>query len=140
MKTFEADNLSGKNHEGAHPNSPVKFLTVSSVIGDKVINPKGEHLGTIKDIMLDLNEGKIEYVVVEFGGFLGLGEKYFALPYLLLTLDSKNESFVLDQSKEALINAPGFDKDHWPETNTHLFDSSSYWGGFMGANTGGVPY
>ena len=140
MKTFESDNLTGKNHEGAHPNNPVKFLTASSIIGDKVINPQGEHLGTIKDIMIDLNGGKIEYVVIEFGGFLGLGEKYFALPYSLLKVDSKNESFLLDQSKDALINAPGFDKNHWPETNTHLFDSSTYWGGFMGVNTGGVPY
>ncbi|HEV8511738.1 MAG TPA: PRC-barrel domain-containing protein [Cyclobacteriaceae bacterium] len=140
MKTFESDNLTGKNHEGAHPNNPVKFLTASSIIGDKVINPQGEHLGTIKDIMIDLNGGKIEYVVIEFGGFLGLGEKYFALPYSLIKVDSKNESFLLDQSRDALINAPGLDKNHWPETNTHLFDSSSYWGGFMGVNTGGVPY
>jgi hypothetical protein len=90
--------------------------------------------------MLDLNGGKIEYVVVELGGFLGIGDKYFALPYSLLKVDPKNEAFSLDQSKDALNNAPGFDKDHWPETNTHLFDSSSYWGGFMGVNTGGVPY
>ena len=140
MKTFESDNLNGKNHGGAHPNNPVKFLTASSIIGDEVINPKGEHLGTIKDIMLDLNGGKIEYVVVELGGFLGIGDKYFALPYSLLKVDPKNEAFSLDQSKDALNNAPGFDKDHWPETNTHLFDSSSYWGGFMGVNTKSIPY
>ena len=140
MKTFEADNLSGKNHEGARPNSPVKFLTSTSIIGDKVHNPKGEHLGTIKDIMIDLTEGKIEYVVVEFGGFLGIGEKYFALPYPMLKLDAKDQEFILDLSREVLKNAPGFDKDHWPETNTHLFDSTNYWGGFMGTNTGGSGY
>jgi sporulation protein YlmC with PRC-barrel domain len=140
MKTFEKDNLSGKNHAGAHPNNPVKYLTATSIIGDKVLNPKGEHLGTINDIMIELSTGKIEYVVVEFGGFLGVGEKYFALPYALLKLDAKNEVFLFDQTVEALKNAPGFDKEHWPETNTHLFDSSSYWGGFMGVNTGAVPY
>jgi sporulation protein YlmC with PRC-barrel domain len=140
MKTFEADNLSGKNHEGAHPNSPVKFLTTSSIIGDKVINPKGERLGTIKDIMIELNGGKIEYIVVEFGGFLGIGEKYFALPFSLFKVDAKHECFSVDQSKDVLKNAPGFDKNHWPETNTHLFDSSNYWGGFIGASSGAVPY
>ena len=140
MKTFETDNLTGINHEGAHPNSPLKFLTATSIIGDKVANPKGEHLGTIKDIMIDLNGGKIEYIVVEFGGFLGIGEKYFALPFGLFTIDTKHQAFCIDQSKEALKNAPGFDKNHWPETNTHLFDSSSYWGGFMGVNSGAVPY
>lgn len=135
MKTFDVDNLSGKNHAGAHPNSPVKFLTATSIIGDDVLNPKGEHLGTIKDIMIDLAAGKIEYVVVEFGGFLGMGEKYFALPYPLLKLDSKEQAFILDQPKEVLEKAPGFDKEHWPETNTHLFDTNAYWGGFMGVNT-----
>jgi sporulation protein YlmC with PRC-barrel domain len=140
MKTFETDNLSGKNHAGAHPNSPVKYLTSTSIIGDKVLNTKGEHLGTIKDIMINLAAGNIEYIVVECGGFLGMGEKYFALPYGLLKLEAKNEVFILDQPKDILKNAPGFDKDHWPETNTHLFDSTSYWGGFMGANTGSVPY
>jgi len=140
MKTFEADNLSGKNHEGVFPNKPVKFLTTTSIIGDKVVNPKGEHLGIIKDIMIDLTEGKIEYVVVEFGGFLGIGEKYFALPFPLLKVDPKKQVFILNQDRETLKKAPGFDKDHWPETNSHLFESSDYWGGFMGPNTGAVPY
>jgi sporulation protein YlmC with PRC-barrel domain len=141
MTNFDADNFSGKNREGAHPNSPLKFLTATSIIGDKVLNPKGEHLGTIKDIMIDLSGGKIEYVVIELGGFLGMGEKYFALPYSLLKVDVKNEAFILNQTKETLEKAHGFNKDHWPETNTHEFDNSSaYWGGFMGANSGSVPY
>jgi len=141
MKTFEADNLSGKNHEGAHPNTPLRFLTASSIIGDKVLNLQGDHLGTIKDIMIDLIAGKVEYVVIELGGFLGIGEKYFAIPFPVLKVDSKKEVFILDQSKETLEKAPGFNKDHWPETNTHEFDNAStYWGGFMGANTGSVPY
>jgi sporulation protein YlmC with PRC-barrel domain len=141
LKTFEKDNSTGKNHEGAHPNMPLKFLTASSIIGDEILNKEGDKLGEINDIMFDLSSGKTEYMVIEMGGFLGLGEKYFAIPFKLLKVDSKQEVFILDQTKEALHAAPGFDKDHWPETNTHEFDNSStYWGGFMGANTGGVPY
>lgn len=137
MKTFEKDNLSGTNHEGAHPNSPLRFLTASSIIGDEVLNRSGEKLGKINDIMVELSNGKIEYVVIELGGFLGMGEKYFAVPFALLEVDSINETFVLDQAKEALQAAPGFDKDHWPETNSHEFDNAgAYWGDFMGANTG----
>jgi len=137
MKTFAQDNLSGTNHEGAHPNSPLKFLTASSIIGDEVLNRGGEKLGKINDIMVELSNGKIEYVVIELGGFLGMGEKYFAVPFALLKVDAENETFVLDQTKEALQAAPGFDKDHWPETNSHEFDNAgTYWGGFMGANTG----
>jgi sporulation protein YlmC with PRC-barrel domain len=138
MKTFEADNLSGKNHEGAHPNMPLKFLTASSIIGDEVLNRDGEKLGKINDIMVELSSGKIEYVVIELGGFLGMGEKYFAVPFELLKVDEKQEVFVLDQARETLNAAPGFDKDHWPETNSHEFDNAgAYWGGFMGSNTGG---
>ena len=137
MKTFDADNFSGNNHDGRDPNKPLKFLATTSIIGDKILNLYGEELGTIKDIMIDVGKGKIEYVVMETGGFLGMGEKYFALPYGLLKVDPKNESFILDQVNETLKNAPGFDKDHWPETNSHTYrTSSSYWGGFMGSNTG----
>jgi sporulation protein YlmC with PRC-barrel domain len=140
MNKFDQDNFSGENHEGAKANTPLRFLTASSVIGDKVFNPAEERLGTIKDIMLDLTGGKIEYVVVEMGGFLGIGEKFFAIPYSLMKVDPSNERFILNQSKEILENAPGFDKDHWPETNAHLQTSSEYWGGFMGPNTGSEPY
>ena len=140
MKTFEADNLSGKNHAGPHRNSTAKLLTSTSIIGDKVLNPKGEHLGTIKDVMIDLISGTIEYVVIGFGGFLGIGKKYFALPYPMLELNAKDQVFILAQPKDVLENAPGFDKEHWAETNTHLYDSIAYWGEFMGANTGSVPY
>lgn len=138
MNKFDKDNQSGKNHEGAHPNNPTQFLTATSIIGDKVVNPQEESLGSIKDIMIDIKKGKIEYVVIELGGFLGIGEKFFAIPFALLKLDTKNHGFILDQSKETLEKAPGFDKEHWPETNTHMFDE--YWGNFMGVNTGAAPY
>jgi sporulation protein YlmC with PRC-barrel domain len=141
MNEYIKDNLTGENHEGVHPNRPLKFLTASSVIGDDVYNTAGEKLGDIKDVMLDIREGKIEYFVLECGGFLGLGEKLFAIPFRLLRVDPKNQAFVLDQDKDTLKNAPGFDKDHWPNTNDHSFDNTNtYWGGFMGSNTGGVPY
>jgi sporulation protein YlmC with PRC-barrel domain len=141
MSKFEADNKTGKNHTGAHPNTPVKFLTATSIIGDKIYNPQDEKLGTIKDIMIDVVSGQIEYLVLELGGFLGVGEKFFAIPFSLLKLDAKNQAFILNQGKAVLLDAPGFDKDHWPETNTHMFDNSgTYWGGFMGASSGSVPY
>jgi sporulation protein YlmC with PRC-barrel domain len=141
MKNFKEDNSSGNNHEGVKPNMPLKYLTASSIIGDKIINPAGEQMGSIKDIMVDLSNGKIDYFIVELGGFLGIGEKYFAFPFSLLTVDPASKTFVLDKDLETLKNAPGFDKDHWPDTNTHEFDhSGSYWGSFMGASTGAVPY
>src|SRR3954470_6983293 len=141
MNTYNQDNLTGKNHEGAKPNYPLRFLTASTLIGEKVVNAEGERLGDIKDIMLDISEGRIQYVVIEFGGFLGIGEKFFAVPFELLQLDTSEHAIVLDQDKEVLKNAPGFDKDHWPDTNSHAYESyGAYWGDFMGSNTGDVPY
>jgi sporulation protein YlmC with PRC-barrel domain len=131
MNSFQKDNLTGANPGGLFPNLPLKYLTASSIMSDKVHNETGEHLGEIKDIMIDLTTGKIDYFVIEFGGFLGIGIKYFAIPFGLLRVDPDKKVFLFDQSKEMLRKAPGFDIDHWPDTNIHLEDVHAYWG-FMG--------
>ncbi len=103
------------------------------MLKDKVYNLANEKLGDIKDIMIDLNTGKIEYFIIEYGGFLGVGEKYFAVPFNLLSVDGEKQAFILNQKKEVMEKAPGFDQDHWPETNAHVIQESySYWAGFMG--------
>jgi sporulation protein YlmC with PRC-barrel domain len=136
MNKFSKDNQTGDNHLGAHPNNPVKFLTATSIIGDKVTNPKKENLGSINNIMIDVEKGKIEYVIMELGGFLGIGEKFFAIPFNLLKLDSINQVFILDQRKETLEEAPGFNKEHWPETNAHMLEPTNvYWNGLFEGNT-----
>lgn len=137
MQNLEIDNLTGKSTSSDDANTPVKYLTATSVIGDKVYNRQDETLGDIKDIMLNIHDGRIEYVVIEFGGFLGIGEKFFAVPFRALELDTSRHAFILNQRKEVLENAPGFDKDHWPETNSREMKATySYWGSFMGPNTG----
>ena len=125
METIPIDNFTGVNTDGKHPNSPLKYLTATSIIGDKVYNPEGENMGKIEDIMIDINKGKIEYVVIEFGGFLTIGEKYFAIPFRLLQVDTANKAFIFNQPKEMLEKAPGFDMNHWPETNLH--GEETYW-------------
>ena len=125
MSILEKENLTGVNQEGIHPNRPLKFLTATSIIGDKVHNDKGEHMGAIEDIMIDITTGRIEYVVIKFGGFLTINEKYFAIPFELLKVDPSQKAFILDQSSEILEKAPGFDMSHWPETNFH--SEKSYW-------------
>jgi len=88
-------------------------------------------MGEIKDIMIDVNTGKIEYYIIEFGGFLGVGIKYFAIPFDLLLVDPVRKLFIFNKTRKALEEAPGFDMDHWPDTNIHLEDVHSYWS-FMG--------
>ncbi len=125
MDTLRKENLTGVNRGGTHPNVPLKFLTATAIIGDKVHNEAGEHVGKIEDIMIDISSGKIEYVVIAFGGFLTINEKYFAIPFRLLRVDTANKAFIFNQPKEVLEKAPGFDLNHWPETNLH--GEETYW-------------
>lgn len=125
MDKLSEENLTGVNREGIHPNMPLKYLAATSVIGDKVHNEQDEHMGKIADIMIDINTGKIEYVVIEFGGFLTIGEKYFAIPFRLLKVDPAKKAFIFNQPREMLEKAPGFDMNHWPETNLH--GEETYW-------------
>ena len=125
MDILSKENLTGVNNEGAHPNTPLRFLAATSIIGDHVHNNNDEHIGKIEDIMIDVTTGKIEYVVIKSGGFLTIGEKYFAVPFGLLQVDPAKKQFRLNQSKEMIEKAPGFDMNHWPETNFHA--EESYW-------------
>jgi len=102
-----------KTHPGGGPGPGV--MGADTLIGNDVYNAKEENLGDIKEIMLDMRTGKVNYAVLSFGGFLGMGEKLFAVPWNALKLDTVNERFILDVDKDRLKNAPGFDKDHWPD-------------------------
>ena len=90
------------------------LLSASSINGTGVCNAQGEDLGNIKDLMIDTNSGEIEYAVLSFGGILGIGDKYFAIPWKSFSVDHNDEKMVLNVDKERLENAPGFDKDNWP--------------------------
>lgn len=91
------------------------LMGADTLIGDNVVNGAEEDLGDIKEIMLDMNSGQVAYAVLAFGGFLGLGEKLFAVPWQALHLDTVNKRFVLNVEKERLKTAPGFNKDSWPD-------------------------
>ena len=103
-----------------------RVLSASTLKNEKVVNAAGESLGRIEDYMIDLNNGRIAYCVLSFGGFLGMGDKLFAVPWSALTLDTENKSFVLNVDKERLKNAPGFDKDNWPDMTSPDFGTRIY--------------
>jgi len=105
-----------------------RVLSTSTLIGDTVKNREGENLGKIEELMIDLETGRIAYMVLSFGGFLGLGDKFFAIPWDSFTFKPEEKEFLLDIKKEKLKNAPGFDKDNWPDmadpewrTDIHTF-------------------
>lgn len=91
-----------------------ELMGANTLVGNDVYNQKEEELGDIKEIMLDMLTGKVSYAVLSFGGFMGMGERLFAVPWNALKLDTVNKRFVLNVEKDRLKDAPGFDKDHWP--------------------------
>jgi len=136
MKNFESQNKTGENTDGSRANAPLRLLTASSLIGDKVFNSEREDLGKVKDIMINLETSAIEYLIVEFGGFLGLGDKLFAFPMSDFTVNTREHALIINKTKAELESEPGFDKDHWPETNSHVSEGGGSWGSFMGSNVG----
>lgn len=110
-------------------------MLADTLTGNEVNNHDKENVGSIKGIMLDVQSGRIAYAVLSVGGFLGIGERLFAVPWAALTLDTDRKCFILDVSKERLKQDPGFDKDHWPSmadaqwaTQVHRFyRTTPYW-------------
>lgn len=91
-----------------------RFLSASTLSGDAIKNPQGDSLGDLKDIMIDVTSGKVAYGVLSFGGIMGMGDKLFAVPWDALSLDADKKCLTLNVDKDRLKDAPGFDKDHWP--------------------------
>src|ERR1019366_5383344 len=91
-----------------------RVLAADTLTGNKVVNAQEEDLGSIEHLMIDLENGRVAYAVLSFGGFLGMGDKLFAIPWSSLTVDKVEKRFILKVDKELLKRAPGFDKDKWP--------------------------
>jgi sporulation protein YlmC with PRC-barrel domain len=103
-----------------------QVLSASTLKNEKVVNAAGDNLGNIQDYMIDIDSGRIAYCVLSFGGFLGMGDKLFAVPWQTLALDTDRKCFVLNVPKERLKDAPGFDKSNWPGTGDRVFQSQVY--------------
>lgn len=112
-----------------------RVLSSGTITGDSVKNSQGENLGTIKDLMIEIDNGQVAYAVLEFGSFLGMGGKLFAVPWQALQLCAEDKCFKLDVQKEQLEQAHGFDPDNWPDmadrtwqTAVHkVYDTQPYW-------------
>jgi sporulation protein YlmC with PRC-barrel domain len=96
-------------------NEHINAFRVDNIIGSKVINLEGQGIGAIDNLVIDIDTGSIVYAALEFGGFMGFGDKLFAVPWQSLTAVPAEGMFILDQSKAKLQKAPGFDKDNWPD-------------------------
>ena len=108
-------------------NIPV-FLSADKMKGEKVTNINGDELGKIEDVMIDQDAGKIAYVVIKFGGFLGIGDKEFAIPWDALSGGQGGSPFTLKINKDILEKAEGFEKGKLPSTRDQLSKTYTYYG------------
>jgi len=110
------------------------ILAADTLTGDTVVNRQKEDLGTIEHLMIDVEKGRIAFAVLSFGGFLGMGDKLFAIPWSALKVDTGERQLILDVDKKLLEKATGFDKSHWP----NMADRA--WGAEISAYYGAKPY
>ncbi|PSJ60071.1 PRC-barrel domain-containing protein [Kumtagia ephedrae] len=81
-------------------------IAASRVIGTAVYNTSGEKIGTIQDVMLEKTTNGIMFAVIGFGGFLGMGEKYHAVPWSVLDYDEGQGGYVVPFTREQIEAAP----------------------------------
>lgn len=99
-------------------------MRASKIIGKNVENANGDRIGEIKDMVVDMQNERVRYVVLSHGGMLGIGDKLFAYPMSMVTTEGTNrDKLVMNVNKEQLDKAPGFEKNKWPD-----FADSSYTG------------
>jgi len=93
----------------------VRFVQSNRLEQYNVVNKKNEDLGQIRTFVVDMKEGLIAFALVSFEGFLGLTDKWFALPWAALKWHPETMKFILDMPEKILKDAPGMDKDKWLE-------------------------
>ncbi len=87
----------------------------SALLGSRVRNSAGEDLGKVEEFVMDPTTGQILYGILLFGGFLGMGDKLFAIPWTSLGVSSSHDYILLNVDRRRLEDAPGFDRHHWPD-------------------------
>ena len=115
--------------QGLEIDETSRLIASNKVEGTEVYNRAGEHLGEVYNFMVDKFTGQVSYAVMSFGGFLGIGERYHALPWEVLDYDVNQGGYVVDINTEKLKSAPSFgaDEDPWldPDYPSGIGD---YWG------------
>ena len=127
---------SGQSGSGGIATDETSELIASNKVeGTKVYNRQGEHLGEVYNFMVNKRSGQVEYAVMSFGGFLGMGESYHPLPWQVLTYDPRQGGYVVDLDKSKLEGAPSYRAGEEP-TYDRAFGERVY--GYYGVPFGGL--
>src|SRR5688572_2222995 len=103
-------------------------IRASQLIGMNIENPNGDSLGEVNDLVIDGKSGKVRYAAVTYGGFLGVGDKMFAVPFEAFEVrrqagDRDDYVLSLNVTQKQLEGAQGFDQEHWPNFADRNFTS-----------------
>lgn len=101
-----------------------KAFRSGNVIGTAVRTPDRKKIGSIEEVVIDIESGQVAYAVLSFGGFFGFGDKFFAVPWEEFSFvhDEKEHHFVIDTSKAKLEKLAGFSKEEWPDVANSDWD------------------
>jgi len=99
-----------------------RLISSEKVTDTNVENTRGDNLGHIEDIMIDKISGKVAYAILNYGSFLGIGGKLFALSWDILKYDTQRDAYVIGIPEERLKSAPSFDAGSMPNWGDRTYD------------------
>ncbi len=110
-----------------------KLVNANKLIGKEVRDSKGQKIGSVEDVVLDSSRQRVGFVVLSTGGTMGIGQKYFAVPWHALTIPTADEPVTFNATKEQIQGAPKFEKGKWPSAGDPMWrQSMQYWHQQMG--------
>ena len=106
-----------------------QLISSDKVEGTDVYSRSGDHLGTVRDVMINKRTGQVEYAIMSFGGFLGIGESYHPLPWRVLDYDVGMGGYVVDIDRQRLEGAPRYTMSNQPDWRDRAYTRriDDYW-------------
>lgn len=122
----DTTNVANRPVEASETN---RLISSEKVDGTVVYNARGEKLGSIHHLMIDKFTGHVEYAVMSFGGFLGIGEDYYPLPWRKLTYDTRLGGYCVDLDRTRLEKAPAYTMRNQPDWSDRAYRTriDEYW-------------
>jgi sporulation protein YlmC with PRC-barrel domain len=109
--------------------TPTKVNKASGILGMDVRNQSDEHLGHVKDLVIDWKTERVSYAVISTApkALLGIGEKLLAVPLTALTASTDQKHLILNADKSKLEAAMGFKPDNWPSVSSPSWGAQPFW-------------
>ena len=106
-----------------------RLISSEKVDGTAVYNRVADRLGTVHHLMIDKYTGQVEYAVMSFGGFLGIGESYNPLPWRVLNYNASLGGYCVDLDRSRLERAPRYTPSSLPDWSDRAYRSriDEYW-------------